>query len=297
MAESLRQNYLDPAVLQDLANLKIAAKRLADGVIAGLHRSPHHGGSVEFSEYIEYSPGHELRHVDWKVYGKTDRYFVKRFEDETNLEAYAIVDGSGSMNFQGESAPFTKLDFARYLAATLSYLLIRQGDAIGAMGFADSAGTFLPAAARTTHLDDIFYLLEKLDGEGGTALNEALRRVAQKARRRSLIMIFGDFLDADEETTNLLRVLRSQRLDVVLFHILDPAELELPYEGLTIFSGLEDDGKVLVDPDDIRQRYQMAIKAHCERLQTACNQSDITYLRAVTTTPLEEICQQFLRSR
>ena len=297
MTDTLRQSYLDPAVLQQLENLKVCARRLAEGVIAGLHRSPHHGGSVEFSEYIEYTPGHEVRHIDWTVFGKTDKFYVKQFEDETNLEAYAIVDASGSMGFQGETAPFTKLDFATYLTATLAYLLVRQGDAIGAMGFADSTGSFLPAAARTSHLDDIFFLLQNLEPGGTTALNDALQRIAKHARRRSLVMVFSDFLDADDQTANLLRVLRSRRLDVALFHILDDSELSLPYEGLTIFEGMEDDGELLVEPDDIRLRYQAAIKAHCEELKTTCQRADIGYLRATTSTPIEEICQTFLRRR
>lgn len=297
MAETLRQTYLDPAVLQQMGNMKLRARRLAEGVIAGLHRSPHHGGSVEFSEYIEYSPGHELRHVDWKVYGKTDRYYVKRFEDETNLEAYAIIDASGSMSFSGETAPFSKLSYARYLAATLAYLLVRQGDAVGAMGFADTTGAFLPASTRSTHLDEILHLLDNLDATGTTALHDSLRRVAQQARRRSLVMIFSDFLDADDEAANLFRVLRSRRLDVALFHILDEAELQLPYEGLTIFEGLEDDGELLVDPDDIRQSYRRAMQAHCTWLQKVCHGADIGYLRTSTNAPIEEICLRFLRGR
>ena len=297
MTETLRQDYLDPEVLQQLSTMKLRAKRLADGVIAGLHRSPHHGGSIEFSEYIEYTPGHELRHIDWKVYGNTDRFYVKQFEDETNLEAYAVVDASGSMDFAGETAPFTKLAYANHLAATLSYVLVNQGDSVGAMGFASTAGTFLPPSAGPGHLDEMLYLLEHLEGAGTTALDEALQRVAQQARRRSLVMIFSDFLDADEQTFNLLRVLRSRDLDVALFHILDDAELELPYEGLTVFEGLEDEGELLVDPDDIRLTYQKKIKEHCARLKSNCEQADIGYLRTTTTAALEECCLQFLRRR
>ncbi len=295
MAETLRQQYLDPAVLQELGNLKVRARQLAEGVIAGLHRSPHRGGSVEFSEYIEYSPGQELRHVDWKVYGKSDKYYIKQYEDETNLQSYLLVDGSGSMNFQGENAPWKKLDYATHLAATIAYLLIRQGDAVGAMGFADTTGAFLPAAARTRHLDDIFYLLESLDGEGTTALDESLHTIAERARRRSLVLIFSDLLDATDRTFERLRVLRSRRFDVCLFHILDEAEWDLPYEGLTLFEGLERDGELLVDPDDIRERYRQAIRGHCAAIQETCERANITYLRTFTSTPLEKVCQNFLR--
>ena len=297
MPENLRQQYLDPDVLQELGSLELRARRLADGVLAGLHRSPHHGGSIEFSEYVEYTPGHEVRHIDWKVYGKTDKFYVKQFEDETNLEAYLLVDASGSMSFAGEEAPWTKLEYAVHLAATLAYLLVRQGDGAGALGFADTTGTFLPASTRSSHLDELLYLLEQLDADGTTALNESLQRIAQHAGRRSLVMICSDFLDADEQTYNLLRVLRSRDLDVALFHLLDDAELTLPYDGLTLFEGLEDDGELLVDPDDIRETYKQKIRQHCQRLEKNCRQSDAGYLRTTTTVPLEEICAHFLRRR
>lgn len=297
MAETLRQNYLDFEVLQQLGNMKLRAKRLADGVLAGLHRSPHHGGSVEFAEYVEYTPGHELRHIDWKVYGKTDKFYVKQFEDDANLEAYLVVDASGSMSFASETAPMTKLVYASHLAATLGYILVDQGDAVGAMGFASTTGTLLPPSANSSHLDEIYYLLDELEAEGTTALEESLQRVAQRARRRSLVMVFGDFLDANEETFNLLRVLRSRDLDVALFQILDDAELSLPYEGLTIFEGMENDGELLVDPDDIRRAYQRKIQQHCSRLKTNCQKADIGYLRATTSAPLEQLCLHFLRGR
>jgi uncharacterized protein (DUF58 family) len=174
---------------------------------------------------------------------------------------------------------------------------VRQGDAVGAMGFADTTGAFLPAATRATHLDDILYLMDNLEATGTTALAESMRRVAQQARRRSLVMIFSDFLDADEEVANLLRVLRSRRLDVALFHILDDAELTLPYEGLTIFEGMESDGDLLVDPDDIRESYQKAMADHCSWLKSNCQKADIGYLRTTTDAPIEEICYRFVRRR
>lgn len=277
--------------------MKVRARQLAEGVIAGMHRSPHQGGSVEFSEYIEYSQGHELRHVDWKVFGKSDKYYVKQFQDETNLQSYLLVDGSGSMAFQGNDAPWSKLTYATYIAATLSYLMIRQGDAVGAMGFADTAGTFLPAAARTRHLDDLFFLLDKLEGKGETALDPSLHLIAERARRRSVVLVFSDFLNATEKTYEALRVLRSRKFDVALFHILDEAELTLPYEGLSLFEGMENDGELLVDPDDLKMRYMEAMRQHCETLRTECERTNVVYLEAKTSTPIEQICQNFLRRR
>ncbi|RAL22376.1 DUF58 domain-containing protein [Lujinxingia litoralis] len=297
MVDALRQTYLNPATLDQLGDMHVRARQLAQGVIAGLHRSPHRGGSVEFSEYTEYSAGQELRRVDWKVYGKSDKYYVKQFEDETNLQAFLLMDGSGSMAFQSELGPLSKLDHARYVAATLAYLFIRQGDAVGALGFAETPGAFLPAASRGKHLDDIFYLLDNLPASGPTALDASLRQIAERARRRSLVLIFSDLLDASERTEELLRVLASRNFDVAVFQVLDPAELSLPYEGLSLFEGLEDDGELLADPDDLRDRYIQTMRAHNQRLEELCTGANIAYLRYDTTRPIERVCQDFLRGR
>lgn len=297
MSQALRQKYLDPAVLDELGNLKVQSRTLVDGVLAGLHRSPHHGGSVEFAEYVEYSPGHELRHIDWKVYAKTDKYYVKQYEDETNLRAYMMLDGSGSMDFQSEDAGISKLDYARALAATFSHLFLRQGDAVGAMSFDTEAQQFLPASSSKSHIDDIVYLLEQTPGSGGTKMDVALRSMAERARSRSVVLVFSDFLDADESAMKLMKVLRHRRLDVAAFHIVDPAEVSLPYEGMTLFEGLEGEGDLLVDADDLRDAYQEQIRAHFNYVQTECESGNIEYFRFPTTQPIEQTCLTFLRGR
>ena len=297
MTDTLRQRYLDAEALQNLGTLQIKARTLVEGIIAGMHRSPHRGGSVEFSEYTEYSPGQELRHVDWKVYAKSDKYYVKQYEDETNLQAYFVLDGSGSMNFQSEEAPITKLDYVRLVAAALAYLFLRQGDAVGGLSFDEKTRQFLPASSRKNHLDDLFYLFEQMPGQGTTDLGQALRTIAERARNRSLILMFSDFLDADPDTMDFLRVLRRRRFDVALFHVVDPAEITLPYEGLTIFEGLEGEDDLLVDPDDLRDAYNARIREHLEWVEDQCREGDITYQRFLTNEPLEEVCAQFLRGR
>ena len=291
------EGFLDPAVLARLENAHIRAKALAEGIIAGLHRSPHRGGSVEFAEYVEYTPGMEIRHVDWRVFGKSDKYYVKQFEDETNLRVYLLLDGSGSMDFCSEHAPLTKLRYMSFLAATFAYLFIRQGDAVGALSFDEAARTYLPASARKNHLEDLFYLLENLPGAGQTDLAAALRSVAERARPRSLIMLFSDMLYADEEVLQLMQVLRKRRYEVALFHVIDPAELDLPYEGLTLFDGLEDEGALLADPDDLRQAYREHMEQHLENIRRHCADGDIEYVRCLTSAPLEEPGIQFLRGR
>ncbi len=294
---SLRARYLDPEVLQRLGAMQVRARALAEGIIAGLHRSPHRGGSVEFSEYVEYSPGHELRRLDWKVYGKSDKYYIKQYEDETNLRVYLVLDSSGSMGFHGEEAPWSKHTCVAHLAATLGYLFMRQGDAVGAMSFAQEVLQYLPASVRPSHLEDIFRLMDAAPGRGATGLVSALQTISERARPRSLVILLSDMLGADDEALMLLRVLRSRRHEVVVFHALDPAELTLPYEGLTLFEGMEDDGELLVDPDDLRQRYLALMEEHLERVKLGCDEADATYVRFTTVEPLEEVALRFLRGR
>lgn len=297
MSQSLRQKFLDPTVLDELGSMQLKAQALVEGILAGLHRSPHHGGSVEFAEYTEYSPGHEIRHIDWQVYAKTDKFYVKQYEDETNLRAYMVVDASGSMDFKSEDAPYTKLDYVSYVAAAFSHLLLRQGDAVGALSFNGEQRNFLPASARKGHLDDLFYLLDNLPGAGTTGLDEALRTIAERANRRSVVLLFSDFLDGGGEALSLLKVLRHRRLEVAAFHVIDPAELRFPYEGMTLFEGLEGEGELLVDADDLREAYQTSIRAHLAEVQKKCEQAQVEYFRFPTTQPIEETCQTFLRGR
>lgn len=289
--------FLDPHVLEELGNMHIRAQSLVQGIIAGLHRSPHRGGSVEFAEYLEYAPGHEIRHIDWKVYGKSDKYYVKQFEDETNLRAYMLMDGSGSMNYASEDASLTKQRYCAFLCATLAYLFMRQGDAIGALAFDEVARQYLPASTKSSHMEDLFFLLENLPGEGQTSLEDALQTISERAKPRSLLIIFSDMLSANDEVMNLLRVLRSRRYEVAVFHVIDPAELSLPFEGLTLFEGLEEEGQLLVDPDDLRTQYLEAMQHHLSTIQSQCEEGDIEYIRFLTTEPLEEVALRFLRRR
>lgn len=294
---TMRQEYLDPDVLEEMGNMKIRARTLVDGLLTGLHRSPHRGGAVEFAEYTEYTPGDKIRHIDWKVYAKTDEYYIKEYEDETNLRAYLLLDGSGSMDFASERAPLTKLRYVSFMAATLAYLFLRQGDAVGGASFADSTHEYLPASSKQSHLDDLFYLLEHLPGSGGTAFEEALRTIAERAPRRSIVLIFSDFLGISEEEMDLIRVLRAQSRDVAVFHVVDPAEMKLPYEGLRLFKGLEGEGKLLADADDLRDDYIDRMRTHLETVESACRRGDVSYHRFATTHPIEHVCLEFLRRR
>ncbi len=292
---NLRETYLDPATLVRLGGLMIRARSVVEGSIAGMHRSPHKGSSVEFAEYKEYTEGDEIKHIDWKAFARVDKYYVKQFEDETNLYAYLLLDGSGSMDFGTEE--ITKLEYARTLAASFAYFLLRQGDAVGALVFGEKPGLFLPPSSKTTHLDDVLRVLEQIPGEGGTDIAAALQAMAERVRRRSIMMIFSDMLDDAPRVMNLARVMRKRRQEVVIFHIIDPAELELPYEGLTIFEGLEGEEDLLVDPDDLREQYRLEMAKHVQGIEKACREGDMEYFRVMTTQPLEQVLTDFILGR
>jgi len=296
VSTTLREQYLDPAVLMQLGNLMLRARSVVEGTIAGMHRSPHKGSSVEFAEYKEYSPGDEVKHIDWKAFGKFDKYYVKQYEDETNLQATVVLDASGSMDFGTEG--ITKLDYAKILAASFAYFLIRQGDAAGALVFADKPGLYLPPSSRTTHLDDLLHLLDASPGRVvGTDITAALRAMAERVRKRGLLLLVSDMLDNSPHVLDLAKVMRKRNQEVAIFHIIDPAELELPWEGLTIFEGLEGEEELLVDPDDIRDRYREEMALHLSELERTCRTGDIEYFRVLTTTPLEKVLMDFVIGR
>lgn len=296
--DALRARYLDPSALMRLGGLLIRARALVEGAIAGMHRSPHKGSSVEFAEYKEYAPGDEIKHIDWKAFAKFDKYYVKQFEDETNLRAWLVLDSSGSMDFASEDAEgVTKLDYARTLAAGLAYLFLRQGDAVGVMTFDDKPGLSIPPSSRTSHLDDVLQILDAAPGKGRTDIAGALSALAERARRRGLVLIVSDMLDDAERVMTLAKVMRKRRQEVAIFHILDPAELSLPYEGLVLFEGLEGEGELLVDPDDIRDRYQEELRAHLDHIRAECREGDIEYFHTLTTRPIEETLLGFVTGR
>lgn len=291
-----RERFIDPKLLQRLGNMQVRARTVVNGAIAGLHRSDLKGASVEFAEYKEYSPGDEIRHIDWRTFARTDRYYVKQFEDETNLRAYLVLDTSGSMDYGFEDV-LSKYEYATYLAAALAFLLVRQGDAVGLLTFAEQPGVFIPANSRQSHLDDLFKVLEKHPRRHKTDLSAALAQLAKRAKRQSLAFIFTDMLDTAPEALNMAKVLRQRRFDVALFHLVDPSELTFPFEGLTLFEGLENDGVLLVDPDDIRTHYQEELTSYFEKLERELIENDIDYYRIETDRPLETVLLEFLNRR
>ena len=286
---------LDAETLAKLAGVKLRARAVMEGVLSGLHKSPHQGQSVEFSEHKEYAPGDELRHLDWKAFGKFDRYYVKRYEHETNLRATLVIDASGSMGYR--SGPLSKLEVATTLSATLAYLLVRQQDAAGLSvvtrdGFAD-----VPPRAAAGHLHAVLGALEELQPAGGTDLYAAAEHLAERVRRGGLVLVFSDLFDDRDDALNRVLALRARRNDVAVFHVLDPAELEFPFDDPTLFLSMEDERRLEVNAREIRQSYLEEFEAFLARTRAACTEADVDYLQVRTDEPLDAVLLRFLGRR
>jgi uncharacterized protein (DUF58 family) len=283
---------LDPVSLSRLQNLELRARSVVEGALSGLHRSPHHGSSVEFAEHKEYAPGDEIKHIDWKAYGKFDKYYVKRFEEETELRAYLLIDSSASMAYRG--AGVSKIDYARMLAASLAYLLLRQQDQVGMVAFGERLRGYLPPRARSGHLNDLLTALDGVVAEGRTDLPRALAYLSEVVQRRALIILFSDLLGTGDEVRHLLRGLRARKHDVVVFHLLDKDELTLPFEGTTIFESMEDTQKLVADPGDVRKAYLDELGKFIEGYRTVLREGDVEYHLVDTSEAPADVLLRFL---
>ena len=288
--------YIDPRELASIANTQLRARAVVEGVLAGMHRNPNRGASVEFAEYKEYAPGDELRHIDWRAYARVDRYYVKQFEDETNLRAWMLVDRSSSMAFAFDKAP-SKYLYGCTLAASLAWLLLRQGDAPGVQLFSDALGAQLPPSSRRAQLDDLCALLDASPPAGQTRLDLALSRLAERLRQRSLVVVVSDFIRVDDALWTTARILRRKGTEVVFFHVMDRAEWTLPWENLTLFAGMEGEGDAIAEPDELRSAYQAEVRAHLDSLESTASRSDVEYFRTFTDEPVERVLRDFLQQR
>jgi uncharacterized protein (DUF58 family) len=286
---------LDARTLSRLAGARLRARALMEGVLSGLHKSPHQGQSVEFAEHKEYAPGDELRHLDWKAYGKFDRYYVKRFEHETNLRGHLVVDASGSMAFNSHA--LSKLEVAKALAGALAYLLVRQQDAAGLTVMTGGHVAELPARAAAGHLSALLSRLEELPAQGEADLVAAVDLLAERASGRSFVAVFSDLLDDSGLGLQRILQLRARKHDVAVFHLVDPAELEFPYDDPTLFLSMEGDARMEVNPREIRESYLEEFNAFLDATRRACAEADVTYERVRTDEPLDPVLLRFLALR
>jgi len=300
------EHSLDPQWLDRLASLPVKAQMIVDRAVSGLHRANLHGSSVEFADHKQYSPGDEMRHVDWKAYAKLDRYYVKQYEQESQLTLYLALDASASMNFRERG--FAKLDYAALSLAALGHLVIHQQDTVGLVASSDrEIDAMVPPRAGKPHLRELLSVLDQLivrRGAGDRSPAHALARIAELTRRRrSLIVLASDLFDPEDKTVSALVALRSQGHDVVALHVLAPEERTFPYAGLTEFSSLESSATRLVNPAAIRTEYVQRMNAFCTSCRETFAQAGVNYHAVTTDHPLEQtlvelvIARQGLRSR
>jgi uncharacterized protein (DUF58 family) len=288
---------LDPQVVSRLGRLDLKARLVVEGFISGLHKSPFHGFSVEFVEHRQYMPGDPLRSVDWKVYAKSDRFYVKQYEDETNLRAHLVVDHSASMAWASRPGAVTKLEYARSLAAALAYLMLQQQDAVGLLTFAEKIETFVPARARRSHLDILLRELERMKPGGKTALAESLHHLAERVRRRGLVILFSDLMASPEAVLSGLAHFRHRQHEVLVFHILDPAERAFDFSEPATFVDQETGEEVALEPWELRGSYKEKMGAWLERYRAECRRTQVEYVLLDTATPYDEALFAYLEKR
>ena len=290
-----KRRFLDPAMIARLDNMSLRARLVVEGFIIGLHRSPYHGFSVEFAEHRPYLPGDEIKHIDWKLYGKTDRYYIKQFEEETNLKSYILVDKSGSMAYQ--SGAVSKLHYACFLAAALGYLMLKQQDAVSLTLFDTQVQAYLPPLAKQSHLNQVLSALENTQPGAETAIAPLLHIQAEKIKKRSLIILISDLLDESSAVLNALKHFRHKRHEVIVFQILDPQELEFGFKRQTKFVDLENRETLITEPWHIQKAYQQAMRQFTEEYKAQCRTNNIDYVLLTTDRPLDLALTEYLNKR
>lgn len=283
-------------LISRVQNLELKAREVAEGALIGLHRSRHRGSSVEFSEHKPYVSGDEIRLIDWKLFGKTDRYFIKQFEEETRVQTYLVLDASGSMDYPGDKKELSKFEYGRVVAGALAYLLLGQGDAAGAALINNGEFSWLPARSGERHFLELAELLSKCEPKGPTRLGPLLFELANRVKKRSLIIIVSDFLDPEPEIEANLKMLRHHGNELVLFQTLSPEELEFPFNNMSWFEGLENEGRVLIEPGQLRKRYLKMLSDWREKLRRICAELAADYeLFRIDQDPSSLLCAYLLR--
>ena len=290
------RRFLDPAVLAGIGNLELIAKFVVEGFISGLHKSPYHGFSVEFAQYREYMPGDDTKHIDWKVYGRTDRYYIKQFEQETNLNCYLLLDTSKSMTYG--SGDLTKLEYANFLIASLAYFMVKQRDAVGLAYFDEKLHEYLPARSTPSHLHSILVTLERLQTNTITKMGGPLHQVAERLSRRGLVILISDLYDENaDEVVQALEHFRYDGHEVIVFHILDQQELKFEFERITRFVDSETNEEIITTPQAIRESYLSNLHDFINFYKAELGKYNIDYNTLNTSTPVDYALSSYLAKR
>ena len=289
------EGMIDPVSLMKIKSMELRAKVIVEGFWKGVHRSPYHGFSVEFTEYRQYSPGDDPRHIDWRVYARSDRYYIKKFEDETNLRCHLLLDHSRSMGYG--SGGYTKSQYAGTLAATLAYFLFTQGDAVGLATFDDQIRQYMLPRNRPGYLRRLMLTLEAHPGGGATDLGPPLKRIAETITKRGLIILISDLLTSIERLEPDLNYLKASGHDVVIFNVLDPAELNFDFKSPALFQDIETGRNMYVDPVATQKAYEHRLEKHLTAVKSTCRNLGIDYHLFATDRPFDLALLEFLQDR
>jgi uncharacterized protein (DUF58 family) len=288
--------FLDPELLASLSSMEIKARTVVEGMVEGLHKSPFKGFNVEFSEYRQYVPGDPLKDIDWKVYARTDKFYIKEHEEETNLSGYLVIDTSGSMAYRGAGS-MSKIDYASTLAASLAYLMLKQQDSVGLVTFARGVRRLVRPRNGMAHLKAVCSELETTVASDMTNIGESLDMVGQTMKKRGVFIMFSDLMDNAEVIINKLRQLKTRRHEIELFHVLDRDEINFPFDDTTIFQDLEDRSEIVTDAFTLRTEYLKRMRHLMNTFKSALRKSGIDYLIADTSMPLEANLKSFFTRR
>lgn len=287
--------FIDPDVLSRISGMELRAKTVVEGFLSGLHQSPYRGFSVEFAEYRQYTPGDDIRHIDWKVYARSDRYYVKEFEEETNLNCYILLDVSRSMAYG--SGKLTKLDYGSYLAASLAYFMARQRDGVGLITFDKKIIECIPARAKPGHLLNILLTLDKAEPGEETEVSHPLHHVADLVNKKGMLVLISDLFDEPAAILEALQHFRFQGHDVIVFHIMDDTELTFPFHHLSRFIDLETPRQIVAIPETVREHYLGNVEAHQQALRRGCGERNVDYVLMNTSKPLDFALFAYLAKR
>jgi uncharacterized protein (DUF58 family) len=291
----MQHRYLEAKAASRIGNLELVARLVVEGFMSGRHRSPFHGFSVEFADHRAYVQGDELRFLDWKLLARQDRLYIKRFEEETNLRAHLLVDCSRSMGFR--SGKLSKLEYACHAAAALAFLMIKQRDAVGLATFADELRAFYRASSRRSQLNLILTALDDARAEGGTNLAANLHKLADRLHRRGLIILLSDLLDEPQEVVTALQHFRHKKHEVLLFHVLDRAETQFPFTGVTRFRDMEGTREITLNPALLRDEYLKRLNRFIDTFRRECSRLKIDYVPVDTSMPYDDFLSAYLTKR
>ena len=290
------QKYLNPRVLASLEGLDLQARMVVEGYVSGLHASPYHGFSVEFAEHREYVPGDDIRHVDWKVWSKTDKFYLKQYEEETNLLTYLLLDTSESMAY-ASAGNVSKLQYSQFIAAALGYLVLQQQDSVGLATFDRGVSRYLRPSGQPSHLKELLHVMDAVPAGAKSDMGAVFHDLAERFKKRGVVVVLSDFFDDPARILAGLRHLRHRRHEVIVFHVLDPAEVDFPFRETTLFKGLEGMPEVLTEPHALRRAYREELGAFLDELKKGCRMIDIDYVPLRTDQDLDGPLSTYLASR